>query len=311
MTRSARFLVAVVLVPVLLPAVPAQAATPPPGHTDRTVVSGLNNPTAMAVAPDGRVFIAEQGGAVRIVKNGALLPNAFVNLTVDSSGERGAIGITLHPNFPSAPYLYVHYTVPGAHNRVSRFTISGDQFVGGSELPILDLPTLSGATNHNGGGIHFGLDGQLYVGVGDNANSALAQQIASPFGKILRITSTGAVPGDNPFVGVGGADPRIYALGFRNPFAFAVDPMTGVIYVNDVGSSGAGVREEINWLFGGANYGWPIVEGFSDDNRLVTPLHAYDHSDGSCAVTGGVFVDSRAWTGVSPGGRPPFPVFLR
>ena len=303
MVRSTRFLLVVTLAAALLPAGPAQAATPPPGFTDRTVVSGLDDPTAMAVAPDGRVFITEQAGAVRIVKNGALLPNPFVNLTVDSSGERGAIGITLDPSFPVAPYIYVHYTVPGAHNRVSRFTINGDQFVGGSELPILDLPTLSGATNHNGGGIHFGPDGLLYVGVGENANGPLAQQLGTPFGKILRITSTGAVPGGNPFVGVGGADARVWALGFRNPFTFAIDPITEAIFVNDVGSSGAGVREEINYLFPGVNYGWPIVEGFSDDSRFLSPIHAYDHGDGSCAIAGGVFIDPRAWSAPAGGGN--------
>src|SRR5688572_15280282 len=105
MARTVRFLVLVILAAGLLPATPALATTPSPGHTDRTVVSGLDDPTAMAVALDGRVFIGQQGGAVRIVKNGALLPNAFVNLTVDSSGERGVIGITLDSNFPIAPYV--------------------------------------------------------------------------------------------------------------------------------------------------------------------------------------------------------------
>ena len=296
-------LIVAVALAVLAPAPPAHAATSLPGFTDRTVTSGLNNPTAMAVAPDGRVFITEQGGAVRVVKDGVLLPTPFVNINVDSTGERGAIGITIDPQFPASPFIYVHYTQPGpgTHNRVSRFTANGDQWVVGSELPILDLPPLSGATNHNGGGIHFGKDGTLFVGVGDNANGAAAQQLGSPFGKMLRITKTGLTPTNNPFVGVAGADPRVWALGLRNPYTFSFDPATGVLFINDVGSSGTGVREEINVAqAGGNNYGWPVVEGFTSDPRFVSPIHAYNHNDGSCAITGGVFIDPATWKG------PPF-----
>ena len=285
--------------------VPAHAAatTPRPGWSDRTVVSGLNDPTAMAVSPDGRVFIAQRGGAIRIVKNGALLANPFVTLTVDSSGERGALGIALHPEFPVSPYVFVYYTVPGspAHNRVSRFTISGDQFVGGSELPILDLPSLSGGTN-NGGVIKFGFwDHALYIGVGDNGIGTRAQQLDNPFGKILRVTSTGAVAPGNPYVGVAGADERLFAIGFRNPSGIAFHPWSpGGMFANDAGSPGPSGHEEVNWIFGGASYGWPVHQGYSDDSQHISPIRAYDHSDGSCAITGGAFVDSFAWSGPSP-----------
>jgi glucose/arabinose dehydrogenase len=177
------------------------AATVPAGFTDAVVVSGLSTPTAMALAPDGRIFVCQQGGALRVIKNGALLPTPFLTVTVDSSGERGLLGVAFDPNFVSNQLIYVYYTAtaPTIHNRISRFTASGDVALAGSETIILELPTLSSATNHNGGAIHFGPDGNLYVAVGDNANSANAQTLATRLGKLLRITSTGGIPTDNPF----------------------------------------------------------------------------------------------------------------
>ena len=142
------------------------------------MAGGLTNPTAMALAPDGRIFVCEQGGALRVIKNGALLPTPFLTVTVDSSGERGLLGIAFDPNFVSNQLVYVYYTAttPAIHNRISRFTASGDVALAGSETILMDLPNLSTATNHNGGALHFGPDGNLFVAVGDNANSANSQR---------------------------------------------------------------------------------------------------------------------------------------
>ena len=139
-------------------------ASVPAGFADEQVVTGLSNPTAMAFAPDGRLFVAEQGGTLRVIQNGTLLATPFVTLTVDSTNERGLLGVAFDPSFATNNFVYVYYTVPGAsaHNRISRFTASGNTAVPGSELPVLDLENL-GATNHNGGAIHFGADGKLYV----------------------------------------------------------------------------------------------------------------------------------------------------
>ena len=169
---------------------PADAATLPPGFTERLVVGGLTNPTAMAFAPDGRLFVCLQAGQIRVIKDGALLPAPFVTLTVDSVGERGVLGIAFDPAFASNQFVYVYYTAtsPEIHNRVSRFTASGDVGAPGSELVLIDLNVepLSGASNHNGGAIHFGQDGKLYVAVGDNGVGANSQSLNTRLGKILR-----------------------------------------------------------------------------------------------------------------------------
>lgn len=135
----------------------ASAASVPPGFTDSLVAAGLTNPTAMALAPDGRVFVCEQAGTLRVIKNGALLATPFLTVTVDSSGERGLLGVAFDPNFVSNQLVYVYYTAttPTIHNRISRFTAAGDVAMAGSEIVIMDLNNLSTATNHNGGAIHL------------------------------------------------------------------------------------------------------------------------------------------------------------
>jgi glucose/arabinose dehydrogenase len=261
-------------------------ATVPPSFSDVLVASGLANPTLMAIAPDGRIFVSEQAGAVRIIKNGSLLSTPFVTLSVNSAGERGALGITFDPAFTTTGRVFVYYTAStGPHNRVSRFTASGDVAVGG-ETVILDLPTLSSATNHNGGAIHFGPDGKLYVAVGDNANGANSQSLTTTLGKILRINPDGTIPSDNPFFGgTTGINRSIWALGLRNPYTFAFDPLGTRMFINDVGQN---TWEEINDGIAGANYGWSTTEGPTTDPRFVSPFYAYDHGAG-CAITGGDF----------------------
>ena len=268
------------------------AAEVPSGFSDQPVAENLSGPTAMTFAPDGRLFLCEQGGTLKVVKNGALLTQPFVTLNVDSDGERGLLGIAFDPNFNANGFLYLYYTVPGtvAHNRVSRFTANGDEVVPGSELPILDLDPLSDATNHNGGAIHFGTDGMLYVAVGENANPANAQTLSNRLGKMLRIRPDGSIPADNPFfTQATGPNRAIWALGLRNPFTFDVERGTGRIFINDVGQDS---WEEINLGVAGANYGWPVVEGPSNDARFRAPIFAYQHGSGNTrgdVITGGAF----------------------
>src|SRR5882672_1360243 len=268
------------------------AATLPTGFTETMIANGLSSPTAMDFAPDGRLFVCLQGGQLRVIKNGSLLATPFVTLTVDSAGERGLLGVTFDPNFSANNFVYVYYTVPGspAHNRVSRFTASGDVATPGSEFVLLNLNDLSSAGNHNGGAIHFGPDGKLYIAVGENANGSNSQTLSNLLGKMLRINSDGTIPTDNPFFNTAtGVNRAIWALGLRNPFTFAFKPGTTRMFINDVGQS---TWEEINDGIAGSNYGWPTTEGPTSDPNFRSPIFWYGHgslSTEGCAITGGAF----------------------
>lgn len=263
-----------------------------PGFEDRVFAQGIANGTAMDFAPDGRLFVCQQGGNLRVVKRGTVLSTPFLSIPVDSSGERGLLGVAFDPGFANNGYMYVYHTVPGnpAHNRISRFTATGDVADPGSEFVVLDLDNLSGATNHNGGSIHFGLDGKLYVGVGENANGANSQTLTTRLGKMLRINPDGSIPTDNPFyTTASGANRAIWAMGLRNPFTFGVQRRTGRIFIDDVGNN---TWEEIDDGIAGSNYGWPNAEGLSSNPAYRNPLYVYNHSTGSptgCAIAGGAF----------------------
>lgn len=275
---------------------PAAPPRPPEGGSFAiaTVASGLAQPTAMALAPDGRVLVCEQGGRLRVVKGGVLLAAPFLTLPVDASGERGLIGVAVDPAFAANGFVYVHYTatVPTRHNRISRFTASGDLALPGSEVVLLDLDDLGSATNHNGGALHFGPDGKLYAGVGENANGSHAQSLANLLGKLLRLNPDGSVPTDNPLLAqTSGKNQLIWALGLRNPFTFAFQPGTGRLFINDVGQS---TWEEVNEGQAGANYGWPATEGPTANPAYAAPLYAYPHSGGAvtgCSIVGAAFYD--------------------
>lgn len=258
----------------------------PSGFSRTTFVSGLTGTgTAMAFAPDGRLFVAQQGGALRVVKNGSLLATPFVTVSTTANGERGLLGVALHPQFASNGYVYLYYTstAGGAHNRIVRYTASGDVAAGG-ETVLVDLPTLSSATNHNGGAMHFGPDGKLYVAVGDNATGSNAQSMSTTFGKMLRFNDDGTIPTDNPFYGTAsGLNRSIWALGLRNPFTFAFQPGTARMFINDVGQS---AWEEINDGAPGANYGWPAEEGSGGAPTYTDPIYAYGHSGNPTLVIG-------------------------
>jgi glucose/arabinose dehydrogenase len=293
----------------------SEAATVPSGFTDLSFVSGLSNPTLMEFAPDGRLFVSEQGGNLRVVKNGTLLSTPFLHLSVSTTGERGLLGIAFDPNFAASAtekWVYVYHTeTSGPHNQVSRFKVSAtnpDVADMSTRQNILDLPaTLCTCGFHNGGSIHFGKDGKLYVSVGESTVGSRAQSTSTTMGKMLRINRDGSIPSDNPMMSVGsvtGSNKAIYAMGFRNPFTFAVQPGTGRILVNDVG---ANTQEEIDDLkpvdpaqaSAGfkptGNYGWPSAEGTGGTSGFTRPIYAYDHGQG-CAITGGDFYNPVAVT---------------
>jgi glucose/arabinose dehydrogenase len=301
------------MVYIVGPALPAYATTLPSDFSEVTVVSGLSSPTAFAMAPDGRIFVLEQDGAVRVIKNGALLPTPFTTISVNSTGERGLLGIAFDPNFTSNRYIYLYHTTNTGtiHNRVIRVTADAsnpDVMESGSRITLLDLNNLS-ATNHNGGAMHFGSDGMLYIAVGENAVQSNSQTLSNLLGKVLRMDvvadaddglANADIPTDNPFFATATGNNRlIWTMGLRNPYTFSVQPGTGRIFINDVGQ---GTWEEINDGVSGRNYGWPDTEGEFDTGDFpdyTLPLYTYDHGgndpDG-CAITGGAFYNPDAET---------------
>jgi glucose/arabinose dehydrogenase len=278
----------------------------PSNFYQNDIAIGLANPTTFAFAPDGRIFLAEQAGKLRVIKNDILLTTPFVTLNVDATGERGLIGVAIDPNFNTNKYIYLYYTTktPAVHNRVSRFIADGDAALAGSELVLLDLVNLTSATNHNGGAMAFGPDGYLYIAVGDNAQGLAAgtgvkppQNLDSYLGKILRINKDGSVPTTNPFFNDSPtSEPRkrIWSYGLRNPYTFSIDNTSGKIFLNEVGQV---TWEEINDATqGGLNFGWPTEEGRSKTTNpiFVNPFYTYNHSAAvttpyGCAITGGAF----------------------
>jgi putative heme-binding domain-containing protein len=262
----------------------------PPRFHAQVVATGFTGATALEVAPDGRIFVCEQTGTLRLLKDGKLLAEPFVKLAVDSTWERGLIGVTVSPDFPKSPYVFVCYVTakPYPHHVISRFTATGDVAEPGSEKILLegdDQRKLGGdvPAGHQGGAIHFGKDGKLYIAIGDQTAGKPAQDLKSFQGKLLRINPDGSIPEDNPFVSkTSGKYRAIWALGLRNPFTFAVQAGTGRILINDVG----GIAEEINEGFAGANYGWPVVEhGPTTDPRFRGPIHHYP----TACIAGGAF----------------------
>ena len=234
-------------------------------------------------------------------------------LGLSSIGERGLLGIAFDPQYATNKFVYLYYTstVPNTHNRISRFTVNdtdaADFFFAGTNTSgdagstgtptaqlIFDLDALSGATNHNGGAIHFGPDGKLYVAVGDNANGSRAQNRSDPFGKILRFNADGSIPSDNPFcTTAGNLSCAVWALGLRNPFSFAFEPGTGRMHINDVGEL---TWEEINLGAARANYGWPASEGPDNTAGFTAPIFSYGHTDASPPGSGpGGFFTGIAW----------------
>ncbi|QOV89161.1 PQQ-dependent sugar dehydrogenase [Humisphaera borealis] len=266
----------------------------PAGFIETTVVPSIPYASGMTVAPDGRVFVAQQkSGQIRVVKNGTLLPAPFATLPVRVAAETGLLGVAVDPQFASNGYLYAYWTSasPDVHNVVTRFTASGDVASANSRVDLINLP--GPAQFHQGGMIGFGPDGKLYVPVGDHGDPTKAPPLTSTFGKILRFNKDGSIPSDNPFYGqTTGIYRSIWATGLRNPFQFDFQPGTGRLHINDVGLD---TWEEINLGVAGANYGWPGIEGpragQSPPAAYNDPIYAYQHGtgDGAVSITGGAF----------------------
>ena len=232
-----------------------------------TVAGSLEVPWSLAFAPDGRLFVTERGGRVRILD--LARSSADVALTLDglfTQGEAGLLGLALDPQFSTTRHVYLYYTaaIPGgAVNRVVRYREAGGRL--GEAVVILD--NIPGAVIHDGGRLRFGPDGLLYVTTGDAANTSLAQDLASLAGKVLRIQGDGATPRDNPF------GSPVYSSGHRNPQGLDWHPATGDLWGTEHGPAG---NDEINVIRAGANYGWPRIEGTGALPGMETPVTFYN-----------------------------------
>lgn len=269
----------------MLPPVSVHGAPPAGFQTTPVVTAGLDGPSGFEIAPDGRIFILERTGTIKVYKNGQLLPTPFADLPSVAAGDRGLIGIAFDPDFDVNCYVYFYYTsASDLLNRLVRFNACGDV---GTDGPYTIYQTNSPSQElHVGGSIRFGADGKMYFAVGDNGYPPNGQDLSNPHGKILRINKDGSIPTDNPFYGQPGKLGEIWAYGFRNPWRFQFDPATNEMYGGDVGDYS---WEEVNHIEAGGNYGWPLKEGYCAPNcgDTIEPIYSYPHAGFSAAVTGG------------------------
>jgi glucose/arabinose dehydrogenase len=302
--------------------------TPPPSFPNldqygwQILVDGLANPVGLANAGDGsgRLFVLEQAGVVKIIRNGQVLAEPFLDITrrVGCCGERGLLGLAFHPDYEENGFFFVNYTDRRGDTVIARFSTSQDpdRAVEDSEVRLLDINQPYG--NHNGGVVVFGPDGYLYLGLGDGGSAGdphnNGQSLHTLLGKILRLdvnwAEPYAIPWDNPFVDTNDSSalPEIWAYGLRNPWRMSFDRLTGDLYIGDVGQ---GKVEEINFLPagnpGGVNFGWNFYEGSlpykgdpPPEQEMIAPVAEYDHSQG-CSVTGGVVYrgeELQEWQGI-------------
>ena len=285
---------------------PAAGAGPPraPGLVLEKVAGGLDRPLFLtAPAGDPRLFVVEQGGRIRIVRGGRLLPVPFLDLSAKTraGGERGLLGLAFHPRYRENGFFYVDYTDRDGNTRVERYTVSRDSDRADPATVRLVIAIDQPFANHNGGDVAFGPDGMLYVGMGDGGSAGdpygNGQNKDTLLGKMLRLDvdhgAPYAIPRDNPFAGTTGARGEIWAYGLRNPWRFCFDPPAGLLYIADVGQN---QWEEVDVApagRGGLDYGWNVMEGnhcfrsftCRHEGRLL-PAVEYGHDEG-CSVTGG------------------------
>jgi glucose/arabinose dehydrogenase len=296
-------------------ATPGQAETEPPGGEQgvdlEVVTSGLQQPVAVAMPDDGSgdLYVVEQAGRIVRLPGGAEPSVEALDITdqVGSGGERGLLGLAFSPSVADDGRLFVDYTDDNGDTVIAEFRRRDDGSIDpDSERVVLQLS--QPAANHNGGDVHFGPDGMLYIAFGDGGggNSQNGGRMDTLLGKILRLDVLGepdaglayAVPPDNPFVGQAGVRPEIWATGLRNPWRFSIEPGSGALWIGDVG---AGSREEIDYApQGGLDFGWDRVEGtlcrdeaVCQDPDLVAPVAEYGHDQG-CVVTGGLVYQGSA-----------------
>jgi aldose sugar dehydrogenase len=261
-------------------AAPAGKSTTPAKFKVETIATGLEVPWDIEALPDGRIFVLERAGRIRILRNQKLDPTPYpVTLeNFSARGQGGLMDMTLHPDFANNKLVYLSYTVEtnrAMHTRVARFRDTGTGLVFDRQIFSAD-PVDS--TKHFGSRIGFGQDRKLYITLGERGKWDKAQDLGSVNGKTLRLQEDGTIPADNPFVSRAGAKSEIFSYGNRNAQAMAFQPVTGLIWQAEHGPSGndrAGGGDEINIIEAGKNYGWPIIHHSMSQNGLESPLREF------------------------------------
>lgn len=299
----------------------SNSAAPPVPLPDEIAVvpvaTGLINPLYLtAPAGDSRLFIVEQRGTIRVVLNGQLLSQPYLDLrgkvTPNGPDERGLLGLAFHPNFWQNGFFYVNYTDLNSNTRIERYTTAPLSDVADANSASLVLAITQPFTNHNGGHLLFGADGMLWIGMGDGGSGGdpqgNGQRLTTLLGKMLRIDVNAAapygIPPNNPFAGHATNRPEIWGIGLRNPWRYAFDHAAGLLYVADVGQN---LWEEVHVVSSSSpsvNYGWRIMEGAHcysaptcDQTGLDLPALEYDHGQG-CSITGGFVYRGSAIPGI-------------
>jgi glucose/arabinose dehydrogenase len=269
------------------------AATPE--FTIETLVQGLDTPWAIDFAADGRIFISERDGRIRVIERNQLQPEPWMTLEVAATGEAGLLGLALDPQFAQNRFVYVAFTyrtgVLTLRNRLVRLREDGKTGKGVLDKILID--DVAGANNHDGGRVKFGPDGKLYWTMGDAQTTRYSQDLKSLNGKILRLNSDGRVPADNPF-----PNSYVYSYGHRNPQGIAWQPSTGRLYSTEHGPSGfqGCCRDEINFIEPGKNYGWPATRGDEIKPGMVPPVIQAGTNE-TWAPAGAAFASQGPWAG--------------
>ncbi len=254
----------------------------------------LDTPWAIDFAPDGRIFVTERPGRIRIVQEGKLETQPWFTVEAVESGESGLLGLVLDPQFAQNGFVYTAYTYHtengSLRNQLIRLRDVPTDRKGVVDKVLID--GIVGAANHDGGRVKFGADAKLYWTTGDAQKSELAQDLSSLNGKILRLNPDGTIPADNPFTGS-----PVYSYGHRNPQGLAWQPSTGRLYATEHGPSGIpGGRDELNYIEPGNNYGWPIITGEETRSGMVSPILQSGISE-TWAPGGATFVTQGHWSG--------------